>query len=70
MGKMTKYNYFVYVGTKIKYLCLGIPPQLEILEHGNNDVSLDVEPGRSLNLTCQSEGEHAGNVKWTNQGRV
>ena len=57
----------MYVGIKIKYLCLGIPPQLDILGHGNDDV---LEPGRSLNVTCQSEGEHAGNVKWTKQGRV
>lgn len=48
---------------------LGIPPQLIIFGHGDNDISLDVEPGRPLNLTCQSEGEYAGNVKWTKQGK-
>lgn len=48
---------------------LGIPPQLIIFGHGDNDISLDVEPGRPVNLTCQSEGEHAGNVKWTKQGK-
>jgi hypothetical protein len=49
--------------------CLGIPPELVILEHGSDMVlSLRVEPGRSLNLTCESQGQHAGDVIWTESG--
>ena len=51
-------------------VALGIPPELVILgyETGGQTLSLTVEPGRPLNITCQSLGEHAGNVMWIKSG--
>ena len=46
-----------------------IKPELVIVGHGSNDIiSLTVEPGRPLNVVCESHRVHVGDVGWTNLG--
>ena len=53
----------------MNYMAAGIPPFVTILERPNeNPITMTVEPGRPLSLTCESSMEHVGNVTWTLSG--
>ena len=53
---------------------IGIPPEVNILFQDeyvvfdNGELSIILEPYRPLNVTCESQGQHSGDVRWTLSG--